>query len=143
MVAQLREVLALGWGCTLLAVEGSVTTGDVRHVRLLPPGVTHLVVSVDGNDALGYTYLPRQRAGSVAGVLGILGDAQDQFASNYALIIRAVSANGLALTLCTIQDTTLRSRPATAQDGVGPVQRPHNASSLLRRRSPGRSSPDL
>ncbi|MBG6219101.1 hypothetical protein IWX75_003592 [Arthrobacter sp. CAN_A6] len=105
VVAQLREELAPGWKCTLLAVDGDVTTGVVRQVRSLPPGATHLVVSVGGNDALGYAHLLQQKAGSVAEALSILGDAQDQFAMNYASTIRAVSVEGLALTLCTIYDT--------------------------------------
>ncbi|MBG6185617.1 lysophospholipase L1-like esterase [Arthrobacter sp. CAN_A214] len=105
VVEQLREELTPGWKCTLLAVDDDVTTGVVRQVQLLPPGVTHLIVSVGGNDALGYTHLLQQKAGSVADALSILGDAQDQFAANYASMIRAVSAEGLPLALCTIYDT--------------------------------------
>lgn len=105
VVAQLGEELAPGWGCTLLAVDGDVTTGVVRQIRSLPPGATHLVVSAGGNDALGYTHLLQQKAGSVAGALSVLGDAQDQFAADYTSMMRVVSAEGLALTVCTIYDT--------------------------------------
>jgi hypothetical protein len=105
VVAQLREELPPDWRATLLAVDGDVTLGVARQLRSLPRDATHLVVSVGGNDALGYAHLLQQGADSVAEAVNILGAAQDEFASNYASMIEAVTRSGLATAVCTIYDT--------------------------------------
>ncbi|NKX56379.1 SGNH/GDSL hydrolase family protein [Arthrobacter mobilis] len=105
VVAQLRGELPSGWRATLLAVDGDVTSGVARQLAALPEDATHLAVSVGGNDALGYAYLLQEQAGSVAGALALLGQAQDRFAAAYAAMIEAVSATGLPAAVCTIYDT--------------------------------------
>jgi lysophospholipase L1-like esterase len=105
VVAQLREELPGDWDATLLAVDGDVTSGVSRQVGLLPHDATHLVVSVGGNDALGFAHLLQMKSSSVAESLSLLGDAQDQFEANYRSMIDAVAAVGLPIAVCTIYDT--------------------------------------
>jgi GDSL-like Lipase/Acylhydrolase family len=107
VVAQLREELPPGWAADLLAVDGDVTTGVARQLRRLPRDATHLVVSVGGNDALGYAYLLQAPASSVAEGVDILGQARDRFAADYAAMLDAVVGTGLPTTVCTIYDTRL------------------------------------
>ena len=71
VVAQLREELPREWSATLLAVDGDVASGVVRQLSSLPQDATHLVVSVGGNDALGFGYLLEERAGTVREALGL------------------------------------------------------------------------
>jgi GDSL-like Lipase/Acylhydrolase family len=105
VVAQLRDELPHGWEASLLAIDGDVTSGVVSQLRSLPRDTTHLVVSVGGNDALGFGYVLQEPAGSVADALSILSDAQDAFSANYAAMIDAVAAVGLPTAVCTIYDT--------------------------------------
>ena len=105
VVQQLRGELPSGWSATLLAVDGDVTTGVARQLRSAPGDATHLVVSVGGNDALGFSGLLQQPVGSVGEGLLLLAGAQQQFAANYEAMLDAVLAAGLPTAVCTIYDT--------------------------------------
>jgi hypothetical protein len=105
VIAQLRQELPPGWQATLLAVDGDVMAGVDRQLRLLPKDATHLVVSVGGNDALGFADILQMPAGDVTGALNILAAAQDDFAAGYQAMAKAVASTGLPSALCTIYDT--------------------------------------
>ncbi|WP_171027170.1 SGNH/GDSL hydrolase family protein [Pseudarthrobacter sp. NamB4] len=104
VVAQLRDELP-DWRCTLLAVDGDVTPGVLRQLASLPRDATHVVVSVGGNDALGYAPLLEQRTSSVGEALAVLGAAAERFAGDYQAMLDAVKATGLPSAVCTIYDT--------------------------------------
>ncbi|WP_210507167.1 SGNH/GDSL hydrolase family protein [Naasia sp. SYSU D00057] len=105
VVAQVREILPEGWRATLLAVDGDVTSGVRRQLRGLPADATHLVVSVGGNDALGFAHVLDSPASSVAEGLVLLKGAQDAFARSYEDMLDGVTALGLPTAVCTIYDT--------------------------------------
>ena len=70
----------------------------------VPPGATHLVVSVGGNDALRRQDILGAPARSVAEALLALADARDGFARGYRAMLEAVLARGLPTALCTVYD---------------------------------------
>jgi hypothetical protein len=105
VAAQVREALPPGWQVTMLAVDGDVTAGVLRQLRSVPADATQLVVSVGGNDALGFAGVLQQPAGTVGDGLALLGDAQAEFAASYAAMTDAVLAAGLPTALCTVYDT--------------------------------------
>ncbi|MCU1570616.1 MAG: hydrolase family protein [Naasia sp.] len=105
VVAQLREALGSDGTASLLAVDGDVTGGVPGQLRRLPPEASHLVVSVGGNDALGFAHLLQQPARTVADGIRALGAAQEVFAERYAAMLDAVLAVGLPTVVCTIYDT--------------------------------------
>jgi hypothetical protein len=105
VVRQVRGALPEGWRATLLAVDGDVTSGVARQLRSLPPDATHLVVSVGGNDALGYQHLLQRPVRGAAEALLAFSAAQQDFAQGYEAMIDAVAAAGLPLAVCTIYDT--------------------------------------
>ncbi|AUZ88390.1 lipase [Arthrobacter agilis] len=105
VVEQVRAVLPEDWRATLLAVDGDVTSGVPRQLRSLSPDATHLVVSVGGNDALGYQHLLQRPVRGVADALLAFSGAQDDFARDYEAMIDAVASVGLPLAVCTIYDT--------------------------------------
>jgi lysophospholipase L1-like esterase len=118
VVNQLRALLPGGWRATLNAVDGSVA-GDVkRQIGWLGSDVTHLVVSVGGNDALGYSSLLDEGATSVAEALLSLSEAADRFAENYRAMLDGILARRLQTAVCTIYDPRfpdpIRRRIATA-----------------------------
>lgn len=104
VVSQLRDELD-GWRCSLLAVDGDVIAGVQRQLGALPQDATHLVVSVGGNDALGYGFLLQEQPETVAHALTLLAAAQGRFAEEYNAMLNAVAAIGLPAAVCTIYDT--------------------------------------
>jgi hypothetical protein len=105
VVTQLRGLIPPGWQATLLAVDGGVISDVAGQLRSLPANATHLVVSVGGNDALGFAYLLDEKVRSPAQAFALFADAQDRFAAGYAAILEAVAAKGLPAAACTIYDT--------------------------------------
>src|SRR4051812_45594945 len=55
VVTQLRQRLPPEWRATLAAVDGGVIRDIPHQLERLPDDVTHLVISVGGNDALGFS----------------------------------------------------------------------------------------
>ena len=104
VIRQLRQELP-GWKCSLLALDGDVIGGVARQLGGLPLDATHLVVSVGGNDALGYASLLQERPASVAEALLLLDAARDRFDADYRAMLPLVLAHGLPAAVCTIYDT--------------------------------------
>jgi GDSL-like Lipase/Acylhydrolase family len=102
VVTHLRALLPTGVRATLLAVDGAVTRSLTEQVRRIPANATHLVVSIGGNDALGYLDLLDARATSTADALRIFGKALGRFEDDYRAAVRPVIDRGLPVTLCTI-----------------------------------------
>jgi hypothetical protein len=105
VVTQVRDVLPQGWNATLLAVDGDVIDGVRRQLSGRPDDASHLVVSVGGNDALGFAHLLNAPVSSVAEAIATLGAQQGPFTTAYEAMLDAVLATGLPLAVCTIYDT--------------------------------------
>ena len=102
VVTQLRELLPDGWRATLGAIDGATTHDMVRQLRTLPSDVTHIVLSVGGNDALGHMELLDLRVRSSAEVLERLAVAAWEFEVRYRRAVNALLERRAPLTLCTI-----------------------------------------
>lgn len=102
VITQLRGVLPGGWRATLGAVDGATTHDMARQLRTLPSDVTHLVLSVGGNDALGHMELLDLRVRSSAEVLERLGAAAGEFETRYRRAVDALLEQRAPLVLCTI-----------------------------------------
>ena len=105
VIHQLRARLGHGWAATLLAVDGHVTD-DVRtrQVSRVPKAATHLVISVGGNDALGFSTILNEPARSVSEAVARLAQAQASFTRRYIKMLDAVLALRLPTAVCTIYD---------------------------------------
>ncbi|MHA7210045.1 GDSL-type esterase/lipase family protein [Arthrobacter sp. MDT1-65] len=112
-VVQVRDALPDPWRATLLAVDGDVVSGVARQLRALPPDATHLVVSVGGNDALGYRHLLERPVGGVVEALLAFDAPRRAFAQDYGVMLDGVLAAGLPTSVCTIYDTPA-SEPGSA-----------------------------
>lgn len=99
--AQLRAALPEG-RVTLLAIDGDVVAGVAAQLRRVPKDATHLVVSVGGNDALGYVDVLTERATSVGEALLRMADIGDEFERRYRAMLDAVLARSLPAAVCTI-----------------------------------------
>jgi hypothetical protein len=112
VVRQLRGKLPEGWQASLNAIDGAVTRGVAEQLRGLPADVSHLVVSVGGNDALGASHVLGQRVASVGEAVMRLAGAQEEFAGRYETMLEAVIEAGLPTAVCTIYDTPQTSAEA-------------------------------
>ena len=64
VIEQLSEALPRGSSATLRAVDGATTDDVPRQLSRLPRDVTHLVLSVGGNDALRHAGILEMRVSS-------------------------------------------------------------------------------
>jgi hypothetical protein len=104
VIRQLRERLPQGWRATLAAVDGAII-GDVqRQLQRLASDASHLVVSVGGNDALGYAGILDESARSIAEAVARIADARDQFQQGYRAMLDRVTGLGRPVAVCTIYD---------------------------------------
>ncbi len=102
VIRQVRQRLPYGSKATLAAVDGS-TMRDVREQLLhLPPGVTHLIVSAGGNDALNSSDFLTAPTRSTAEALLGLADIGEEFERGYLTMLAEVLAHGLPTAICTI-----------------------------------------
>jgi hypothetical protein len=104
LVHQLHQLLPGGWAADLNARDGAVI-GEIRHqLEQLPPGATHLAISVGGNDALMQTGVLDQKISSVAGALNMLDEIRKNFRIAYATMLDAALSLGLPSAVCTIYE---------------------------------------
>jgi len=107
VVKQLRGFLPSGWRATLCAVDGAVTSGVERQLGRLPPDASHLVLSVGGNDALGYASILEAQARSVAEAVDRLATVRERFGQDYERMLDRVLERRLPTAVCTIYDTRI------------------------------------
>jgi hypothetical protein len=104
VVQQVQAGLPSGWEATLVAVDGHTVEDIGRQIPRIPPGATHLVVSIGGNDALGASSLLRERAGTVADALARVAEAAGAFRGEYAAMLKDLLALGKPTAVCTVYD---------------------------------------
>jgi hypothetical protein len=103
VTTQLRETVPVGWKVSLRAVDGAVTNDVIGQLADLPTDVTHLVLSVGGNDLLGCAgdlLRTPVTVGSEAFLL--LARVVGVFESMYRRVVDACLQTGLPLVVCTI-----------------------------------------
>jgi hypothetical protein len=102
VICQLRAKLPGGWNATLCAVDGSMVEDVASQLSALPSDVTHLVVSVGGNNALDNVNVLNEEAESSAEVLNRLADVADGFERRYREMLDHVLSKRLPTTICSI-----------------------------------------
>jgi lysophospholipase L1-like esterase len=112
VVTHLRQVLPSGWDATLYAVDGATTAGIVAQAARVAPEVTHVVVSVGGNDALQSSDLLSLRVASAAQALDAFASRVALFETEYGQALARVTALGRPTFVCTVYNGALE--PAIA-----------------------------
>jgi len=112
VVQQLRAKLGSADEATLVAVDGNVTADVERQLARMPAGVTHLFISVGGNDALRASSLLHERVQSVAEGVDRLRRVVSQFAADYVEMLAGVAGHNKPTTVCTIYDSIPGLEPA-------------------------------
>lgn len=114
VVTQLTGMLPSGWTASLLAVDGAMM-GDLGHqLYRLPEGVTHVVVSIGGNDVLQSLDVLRLKTKFSWEALLTLGKRAQGFERGYRLAMEGVRQLGLPTTICTIYNGNLSGQEGAA-----------------------------
>lgn len=102
VIEQVSAALPTGWRATMVAIDGSTTAEIADQIARLPADVTHLLLSVGGNDALMRADLLDTPVPSSAQALLLLHEASQTFEQTYRAMLTACMQPGLPLTVCTI-----------------------------------------
>jgi len=107
VVTQLAGLLPSGWTASLVAVDGAMM-GDLGHqLHKLSEDVTHVVVSIGGNDVLQSLDVLRLKTKFSWEALLTLGKRAQGFERGYRAAIAGVRQLGLPTTICTIYNGNL------------------------------------
>ena len=101
---QLRGLVGTDIDVSLLAIDGSMMKDVQKQIERLPPEVTHLIVSVGGNDALSYAHELLKEHNSAAEILDEWSRIQKRFRGEYREMLGQVLAQGRKTAVCTIYD---------------------------------------
>lgn len=102
VIQQVNDHLPADARATLLAVDGHTTYQLSQQLARVGDDMTHLIVSIGGNDALGYMAVLQKDAGSVAGALLELAQIRQTFDQSYRRAIAPVIALARSTALCTV-----------------------------------------
>ena len=104
VIQQVRNQLPDRWNATLLAVDDHTTVDVPRQLSHLPQDLTHIVLSVGGNDALGCISRLEAPVGNVKQGLIALTEIKREFEVNYQELLSRLVALKKPLMVCTIYD---------------------------------------
>jgi hypothetical protein len=102
----LRELLPSG-RVTLCALDGSTTSELYWQISRVPEDVSHIVVSIGGNDALGNIDLLATPVSSTTQALSLFRERIGRFESAYIRAIEAVLDLQRKTAICTIYNGNL------------------------------------
>jgi hypothetical protein len=112
VAAHLRAILPSPWGVTLCAVDGSTTSDFGPQLERVRSHVTHVVVSLGGNDALINADLLDLPVKSTAQALDLFGERVAAFETSYRWALEAILALGRKTIVCTIYNGNLGGKEA-------------------------------
>src|SRR4051812_15641212 len=104
-VARQLRSLARGFEVTLLARDGATIADLESLLRGIDAAMTHLVVSIGGNDALRASGVLDEPASSVAAALARLARVRDRFSEDFSAMLAALTrTRTIPIAVCTIYD---------------------------------------
>jgi len=107
VAGHLRGLLPSPWHVTLCAVDGSTTSDLGRQLDRVSSSMTHVIVSVGGNDALTNADLLGLRVDSTANALDIFDERIGAFEESYGYVLEALVHLGRNAKVCTIYNGNL------------------------------------
>jgi hypothetical protein len=121
VIAHLRTFLPPSFAASLLAVDGTRCRGLLQQLMQVGRDVTHVVVSIGGNDVLQHADLLNLPVRSTLEALQLFGERAASFETDYRAAIRQARVLGRKLSVCTIYNGNLGEREAPiARIGLTP-----------------------
>ena len=107
VVTHLGALLPAPWRASLYALDGATTTGIARQVRDVAGDVSHVMLSVGGNDALASRSLLDTSVRSTSEALSLFDERVQRFEASYRAALSLVVALQRPTTVCTIYNGQL------------------------------------
>ncbi|MFN2635600.1 MAG: SGNH/GDSL hydrolase family protein [Gemmatimonadaceae bacterium] len=107
VATHLKTLLRPPWRVSLCAVDGSTVADLAQQFSKVPGDVSHLMVSIGGNDALLNSDLLALPVSSTSEALALFGERVSRFEEAYRLAVESALALGLDTTICTIYNGNL------------------------------------
>lgn len=101
VLQQMRDAIPDEWSAYKIAVDGDCISDVMRQTKNLPSGTTDLILSVGGNDALGYSDLLRE-VGSLGDLERVLREPVAEFSADYGALLDLLAPLPPRLRVCTI-----------------------------------------
>ncbi len=112
VIGHLRAVIPSQWQATLCAIDGSMAADLELQITTIPEDVSHLVISIGGNNALMNSDLLALPVGSTTEALALFGERASAFERAYRKAIGAALALERDTTICTIYEGNLPAAEA-------------------------------
>ena len=90
---------------TLVAEDGAVTSDLARQFDQMPPDMTHLYISIGGNDALESAYLLAENVSTAFEAMGIFAKVVEEFQRQYRSMLNNAVTRAGNIVLCSIYDS--------------------------------------
>jgi len=101
VIAQLRTSIPKDWSADKIAVDGDCINHVYSRVENFPDYITDLVLSIGGNDALGYSSILNQ-AKSLKDIPSLVKAPAKEFRENYKALLGHLRTLNCNLHVCTI-----------------------------------------
>jgi len=102
VISHLRQQIPDYWQVSLRAIDGSVVENVPEQLLTMPSDVTHLFVSVGGNNAILNADVLQLQVSSSAEVFDRLADLATTFEHQYRDLLGAILSRNKPTTVCTI-----------------------------------------
>ena len=101
VIEQLRTSIPSQWSAMKIAVDGDCIRHVYSRVENFPDFITDLVLSIGGNDALGYASILNQ-AKSLSDIPSLVAKPASEFRANYKALLSHLLTLNTNLHVCTI-----------------------------------------
>lgn len=113
VIEHVQSGLPSGWQATLLARDGTMTSGVINQLDQVPDDASQLIISAGGNDALEHAGMVLyEPAASFSEVMSRFAHLQKEFRQQYRQMIEAVLALGKPTMVCTVYDSIPAIEPS-------------------------------
>ena len=102
VIKQLKAKLPDTWNATLKAVDGDKIDDVHTQLEQLPEDITHLILSVGGNNALSHLRILNQAVNSSPEVFNKLAEISEKFERQYQKLLQKILSFNLPTVICTI-----------------------------------------
>jgi hypothetical protein len=121
IVEHLRRLLPAPWTTSLLAQDGTTTNDFAAQLQAVSDDVSHLVISLGGNDCILASDLLHSAVRSTGEALELIADRVGQFESGYREAIGHALELGRTTAVCTVYNGNLPPNEAKrARVGLTP-----------------------
>lgn len=105
VIDQINQLHKNDWSAELLAVDGATTIDVPSQCLQVNEDITHIVVSIGGNDALNHIGVFEEAVSSVFEGMQYLWEIKDQFQKSYHEMLAHLVSLDKKITLCSIYNT--------------------------------------